>query len=293
MTKQSFFAISLICLSTSLANAEDFLLKQGALVARVWYFAASANNVFAKDGSSSPIIPGLDDHPYAERSIVAFAQYGLSDKLTLFATVPMRRIFVHDSSYQHISTGLADVGIGATYKLFEDGTVASVTGMVNVPTPYPRDYAPPLGAGQLDIAVAANASRKFDPVPADAEVSFGFRMRTGLYTSSVSSNPMLNADFTNNANYANELFWSLEGGWTFFDQLRVHASLRGLASMRSDGSTWTINRVPTTQSWNKLGGGVSLKVMTHYHLFADMYSTVSGTNTSSTIDILMGAGVEF
>ena len=293
MKKKSLFVIVYLCLCASFVHADDFLLTQGALIARVWYFAASANNVFAKDGTSSPIIPGLDDHPYAERSIVAFAQYGLSEKLTLFASVPMRRIFVHDSSYQHISTGLADVTVGATYKLFDNFVVTSVTGMVNVPTPYPRDYAPPLGAGQVDIAVAANASRKFDPVPADAQVSLGFRMRTGLYTSSVSSNPMLNADFTDNASYANELFWSLEGGWTFFDQLRVHASLRGLASMRSDGSTWTINRIPTTQSWNKLGGGVSFKLMTHYQVFADMYSTISGGNTAGTIDILLGAGVEF
>jgi len=178
--------------------------------------------------------------------------------------------------------------------LFEDaGITGSVTGLVNVPTPYPRDYAPPLGAGQLDVAVAANASRQFATVPAYANVSFGFRLRTGLYTSTVSAFPMLNADFTDNANYANELFWSLEAGWTFFDQLRVHAMLRGLASLRSDGTSFTINRIPTTQSWNKIGGGVSLKVMDHYDLFGDIASTISGKNAPSTIEISMGAGVEF
>jgi len=75
MNTKLFISATLIFFSVTNGRADDFLLKPGTLVARASYFAASANNVFASDGTSSPIVPGLDDYPYAERSFVGFAQY--------------------------------------------------------------------------------------------------------------------------------------------------------------------------------------------------------------------------
>jgi hypothetical protein len=277
-----------------LALAGAWTSPKGGIYAKLTYGASSANEQFGFDGLLKPVVDGLTDYPFADRSIYLFAEYGVTDELTVSALVPFKRLFMHDMLFRYSTTGIADVAVGARYLAYNrDGWVGSVSGSASLPTGYHRDFQPPLGAGQVDAIVALNVGRSFWPLPSYATASVGLRLRSGIYISAVQPSSANNPFFKDRVDYADALVYTAEAGWTFFDRVLVHAVVNGAASLRASGNAFSITSVPSTERFLKVGGGIGVGPIPHVELSADAYTTVSGMNTVKSIDIFLGAGVKF
>ncbi len=299
---RNFLAITLLIAGTSEVFAGAWTASKGSIYAKVTYGASSANTQFGFDGGTKPLVEGLTDYPFADRSFYIYGEYGLTDDITLTGMFPYKRSFVHDKLFKYNTEGVADIAVGARYRVFSEGNwVGSVSGAVSMPMPYHRDYQPPLGSGQMDFAVAANIGRSFWPAPAYATGSVGFRYRSSIYTSQVSANASSNPFFHDNVDYADEAFGMIEAGYTvslsgltkYLNGLLIHGVVNALASLRSTGSAFTITSVPSTQRFLKLGGGAALGFLDHFELSADAFATPMGVNTVQSVDIFLGVGAHF
>lgn len=291
---QSLLLCAALAACAGVAHAGAWVSPKGAFYAKISYGASSANDQFGFDGVTKPLVEGLSDYPFADRSFYLYSEYGLTDVLTVTAMVPYKRVFVHDKLFKYSTMGVADIGLGARYLVYSaDGWVGSVSGSLSIPTPYHRDYQPPLGAGQIDVGLAANLGRSLWPLPAYATATVGLRYRTGIYTSSVSDKAATNPFFKDHVDYANDLVYMVEGGWTFFNHVLVHLVVSGAMSLRADGNAFTITSVPSTQQYLKIGPGMTVGFLDRYEVSADVATTVIGKNTSKSIDIFLGAGVKF
>jgi hypothetical protein len=294
--------LAALFLSSHVALAGAWTASKGSVYAKLTYGASSANTQFAFDAGTKPLVEGLDDYPFADRSMYLYTEYGFNDDLTLTAMLPYKRAFMHDKLFKYNTTGMADIAFGARYRLFTEGNwVGSASGSVSVPTGYHRDFQPSLGSGQMDFAAAFNIGRSFWPAPAYATGSVGYRYRSGIYTSAVSDKASSNPFFNSNVNYSDELFAMVEGGYTItlsgitkqLNGLLVHVVVNSLISMRGSGSAFTITSAPSTQRFLKLGGGAALGFLNNFELSGDFYTTPMGMNTVQSIDIFLGVGAHF
>ncbi len=148
-------------------------------------------------------------------------RYGLTDRLEVVAQLPVYRLEFDDLSDRRRSTGAGDLRLATRWNLVKGSTVATVDAGVKFPTgEFVNDAeVVPVGEGQYDFELAAEAGHSFWPRAAYASVLAGYRFRG-----------------TNNANGispGNEFFWSVEGGHRLVSRLGLKAVARGLHGRRS------------------------------------------------------------
>lgn len=82
-----------------------------------------------------------------------YAEYGLTDTLTLFGSLPYKDIESSPSTGPAVSnSGIGDIDLGVRYNLYNaERGVFSIQGLVKVPEAYDRNDPLPLGNGQYDF----------------------------------------------------------------------------------------------------------------------------------------------
>jgi hypothetical protein len=271
-----------------MARAGAWAQELGKLYAKITYGSSSANTVYRFDGNTKyPTDNGpatVRDYPLADRSIFLYAEYGVSERLTLIGNLAMKRSIITTPVERKQTQGLSDIGIAAKYRLAQfDQQVISATLGVTVPTGYSRDLTPPLGSGNLNIELIGNYGISLYPLPAYATGSIGYRLRPSIFLSKL-SDPSKKFQ----PDYADEVFSDLEAGYTFFDRLLIHGMARFLFSTRMDDNDFDVEHPPETQQWIKVGGGAIVKVHDGFELNADAFVTPYGKKAANSFDLLLG-----
>jgi len=262
--------------------------EKGHVYGKITYGSSSANTVFRFDGeekypTDSPPFT-VRDYPLADRSIFFYVEYGLLDGLTLIGNTSLKRSIVATPVESQTTEGLGDIGLAAKYRLTTfDQQVVSATLGLTLPTGYTRDLTPPLGAGNVNIELAANYGISFYPLPAYATGSVGYRMRPSIYLSTLSDDTR---EFK--PNYADEIYTDIEAGYTFFDRLLVHGLARFLTSTRIGTNDFDVEHPPETQQYLKVGGGLILKTYGGLELNADAFVTPMGKKATKSFDLMLG-----
>ncbi len=257
------------------------------------YGASSSNDQFGFDGLTRPILEGVTDYPFADRSLYFYGEFGLRQGLTLVGEAAIKRIFIHDRIYRSRTVGLGNLGASLRVRLLDSGPwVASAEAGVSLPSGYRRNLKPPLGAGQADFSLAGNLGHSFYPVPAYATASAGVRLRSRMFLSSTDPEVV---SFGNESrpSYSDEFFYSVEGGWSPAGKLLLRIHLQGLRSLRSSGSAFSLTDIPTTQRYLKAGGGATWSLSPRLALDADLSGTPTGTNTARSVDISLGVALQW
>ena len=271
------------------ARAAAWTAPARSIYAKLSYSASSANDQFGFGGLTRPIVDGLTDYPFADRSLYLYAEYGLRDRLTLIGQAPFKRIFVHDRLFRYETTGLGDVGLGARYRLGTRGPwVLSAAGLLNLPTGYSHASRPPLGPGAVEAGAGLELGRSFYPRPGYATAALGYTWRSSAQVTGVT-----NADSTATVNYADQLRYALETGWTIRQRVTLKALVHGVYALRSGGTAFTITSIPSSERYFKIGGGAAVRVTPHFDLTADVGTTPFGRNTAKSIDITLGVATSW
>lgn len=284
---------ALAALPSREVSAGAWTAEPGSGYFKVSYGASSSNDQFGFDGGSKPILEGVTDYPFADRSLYFYGEYGLRDGLTLVGGAAIKRVFIHDRLYRSRTSGVGDVSLALRRRLFAGGAwVGSATAGVSLPTGYHRNLRPPIGAGQADLSIAANLGRSFYPAPAYATASAGLRIRSRMFLSSADPE-VVSFGGGGRPDYSDEIFYSLEGGWSPAVAVSLRFSLQGLRSLRNSGSAFSLTDIPTTQRYLKAGGGLTLRVGRGLDLGVDLSGTPSGTNTARSVDLDLGMSLQW
>ena len=281
----------LLCGSGALAGA--WTRDPGSGYIKLSYGASSSNDQFGFDGLAKPILEGVTDYPFADRSLYFYGEYGLRKGLTLVGEAAIKRIFIHDRIYRSRTTGLGNLGASLRLRLLDSGPwVASAEAGASLPSGYRRNLRPPLGAGQADFSLAGSLGHSFYPAPAYATASAGVRLRSRMFLSSMDPEAV---SFGNDSrpSYSDEFFYSVEGGWSPAGKLLLRIHLQGLRSLRSSGSAFSLTDIPTTQRYLKAGGGATWRLTSRVGLDVDISGTPAGTNTARSADISLGVAVQW
>ena len=149
-------------------------------------------------------------------------RYGVSDRVEVVLQLPAYRIRFDDLANQRTSTGVADLRLGARFNLLKtSSTLATVGAALKFPTgEFVNDAeVVPVGEGQYDVDLTAEAGHSFWPRPAYVNVLGGYRLR--------------GANSKNGIHPGDELFWSVEGGHRLVGRLNLKAVARGLHGKES------------------------------------------------------------
>lgn len=271
------------------AHAAAWTAPPRSIYAKLSYSASSANEQFGFGGLTRPIVDGISDYPFADRSVYLYAEYGLKERLTLIGQLPFKRVFVHDRLFRYRTTGLGDVGLGARYRLGARGPwVLSAAGLLNIPTGYSHASRPPLGPGSVDVTAGLELGRSFYPRPGYATAALGYTYRSSARVTGVAG-----ADSAATVNYADQLRYTLETGWTIRQRVTLKALVHGVYALRAGGTAFTITSIPSSERYFKVGGGAALRVTPHFDLTADVGVTPFGRNTAKSIDITLGVATSW
>ena len=148
-------------------------------------------------------------------------RYGVTDRLEIGAQLPVYRLEFDDLADRRRSTGLGDLRFAGRWNLRKGATVATVGAAVKFPTgEFVNDAeVVPVGEGQYDVDLTAEAGHSFWPRPAYVNVLAGYRLR--------------GANRANGISPGDEFFWSVEAGHRILSRLSVKGVTRGLHGERS------------------------------------------------------------
>lgn len=165
-----------------------------------YYFKISANYFYTNKeynylGDKLPIFAeriGFENASFQDFNLTAYAEYGMTDRLTMIANLPFKVLNSKRDKYlsQDIlaskeslfTTGLADLALFGRYALITNPVALSLQGGVKLPLGYekrPNNDGAPLGTGDLDYEGQILFGASLYPGPIYFTSGIGYRIRTG------------------------------------------------------------------------------------------------------------------
>lgn len=279
----------LLLVSSSTLLADGWPQEEGKSYISITYGTSSSNEVYRFDGETKhPTDNGgttVRDYPLADRGLFLYGEHGLTDDLTLIASVALKRAIIVSPVERRVTEGLGDIGLAARYRLLSSGPhVLSGRLGVTLPTGYRRDITPPLGSGVPTIGLGVEYGVSFWPTPAYATASLGYGLRPGIWAFSSLEDP----DRTFEPDYADIITTSAEFGYTLDERILIRGMARFLTTTRKDDNDFDVTHPPETERYLKLGGGLGANLGRGLHLSADLLVTPSGLKTAKSTDLLIG-----
>ena len=172
-----------------------------------------AESLFFADGSKTtiPTVSGYTTSLYGE--------FGLIDRVTLVGYMPFYTNFSVDAEGFDSTTGLGDWEVGVRIGLLTGGsTVVSLQALAGLPLgDSGGDIVLWSGDGEFNQHVSLQVGHSLYPVPAYLKGEIGYNNRK--------------SSDNRDDNYADELRYSLEAGYTIADRVGIALSLRGIKAL--------------------------------------------------------------
>lgn len=177
--------------------------------------------------------------PYASRTILLHAEYGLLEHVAVTLSLPLERVVVLDPAggapVERANADLGDarvsVRMGLAERLGLPAEVSLAAGIgLRLPMGYARNVVPTVGSGQVDTDVFASGGFRPRALPAFVEGTLGFRHRTNLYGLSrraacdpgpVSEEGTRCFEGGTQIAFNDEVFGRLETGYTLIERFTV------------------------------------------------------------------------
>ena len=266
--------------------------------AKLAYGTATASEQWGFDGRARPYADGVEEDAFFDRSLYGYAELGLTPDVTLVLAAPFRRVIVRDAAFRYRTFGVGDVGLGARVGLkpllggLGDADALALSVALTLPTGYTRNRTPSVGTGQADAEVALAYGRSFFPLPAYAQVGFGYRYRSSVYALSRAQDCQEGVDLDcfrdTRPDFSDEVTAGAEAGYTVGPVL-VQALARAVWSVEKPETAFSVaNPLPTRQRALKLGGGLVVALPGGLGLSAQVFATPVGRNTVRSLDLFLG-----
>lgn len=170
------FVVAALLLPADFAFAEAWPRGRGGVYVYTGFATFSADTLYSARGEAIPF-PGRDTE---ETRWSLYLEAGLTDSLTLVASVPWKKIRTRGNVSTFETSGLADLDVRLRQSFGLRSTWIALEGGAVIPTGYDESEFPQLGTGELDWIgnVGLGTSLRFLPegfLAADV----GYRWRGG------------------------------------------------------------------------------------------------------------------
>jgi hypothetical protein len=289
-------AVAAVLAGVSEPRAQAWLQPEDGYYFKVSSSLLLSNDEFNFRGDRQPIFAedlSRTDTSFRDVSITGYLEYGITNHLTLVATVPFKILTSKDTrtlAGQPIrkatltNGGLADILVSLRAPIVRGPLAVSLQGGIKLPLGYekePDNDGPPLGTGELDAEIGLFAGQSLYPLPAYVSAGIGYRLRGGELHDEVS--------------------YSAEGGYTMgsvFVKLRFDGlqnvsdppDLAGLVVMTPlpGGGGVTPTVVVGDQDVFKISPAVSYLFNASLSLTAEAFHTIAGKNTVAGTSFSIG-----
>lgn len=298
------FGVILLALLPAVLRAQAWPKGEGEGYIKISYGSSTASEQYTFDGRKKEYADNVADDAFFDRSIYAYAEYGLTSNLTLTASLPYKRLIVRDAAFRYRTFAFGTATVGGRFGLKDiigglgDADALAANFSISAPTGYTRNYLPSVGAGQVDMDLSVSYGRSFYPTPAYAQGGVGLRYRSGIYSLSTTIPCQEGVDkdcFTDRMpDFGDELLFAVEGGYTFGDLLFVNLVARGSFSLTPPTEGFSVgNPIPTRQRYIKTGATVAVRPFDFLALSAQAFATPYGLNTVNSFDLFLGVDYSF
>lgn len=313
------FRISLLLaafLAPVFAHAQAWTQEPGRAFVKITQGFANASERYDAAGDVVPYDSTVSGTPFRDRSLYLYGEVGLAESLTLYGTLPYKRLFVRDggvtpevereaSDLGSASVGLR-VGLEDAVGLDDRSALAANLGFV-LPLGYRRNVAPAVGPGQVDLQVLVAYGRSFWPRPAYAQAALGYRHRTSVFELSRVVDcppsqpddapevcaPMGGAEIA----YSDEVLAKLEAGYTLFGRLLVQGLLDVAWSVDRPEEVETMLGVQPeafpAQRYVRTGLGATLYVFDDTGLSVQFFTAPYARNALRAVEFFVGVEARF
>jgi len=210
------------------------------------------------------------DGELTDNSLSAYLEYGLSDRLTLVASLPYKNLedtrFVggrqNGVAAVESSSGFGDLETRLRWLLQTDPVVLSLAVGGKVPTGYEvlTSTRVPLGTGEFDADARLLAGHSFYPLPLYTTAELGYRKRGGRFS--------------------DEILFSAEAGYTI-GRLMLKANMSGVRTLGDCGDAGQGGGLIGDQNTFKVSPGAIYSVRPHLQLSLDTISVANGCNAAT------------
>lgn len=175
--QRSFVALTLVAVSATASFAGAWTAKQGAYYDKLAYNYYYSHETFNTTGSRGAT---PNNGKFIDHNVSNYFEYGLLDNLTVVNAISYKWLENEDNTLRTKGYGLADVDLGARYKLLDSDRFGIVSSqlLVKIPGAYSKNDALPLGNGQYDTELRLLYGRSLYPlIPGYGNVEIGYRWR--------------------------------------------------------------------------------------------------------------------
>lgn len=298
------------------AGAQAWTQEAGHAYVKVSQSFAAASSRYDADGTVVPYNETTNGS-FRDRSTYLYGEFGVSSRLTFAASVPYKRLYVTDETFEPTfereSSAWGTAVVGARYDIGpslglspNEPTVLAANLGVGIPMGYTRNYDPAVGPGQLDLQATLNVGRSFWPFPGYAQAGLGYRRRTssfGFSTATVCMNDQVDGDGhaclpdeDARRSYGDEFLFSAEGGVTLgpvLFQALVDAHWSVSAPVPPEGVTVILPEGFELQRYILVGAGVTVYGPLGFGLSLQAFGAAHAQNTLGGSQIFVGLERKF
>jgi hypothetical protein len=291
-------------------------MPPGEVYLKITQGFANASERYDADGEVVPYDADTDGTPFRDRSLYLYAEVGLAQSLTLFGTLPYKRLFISDGGFdtpvEREATDLGSAVLGLRVGLEDalglgDRSALATNVALIVPLGYRRNYAPAVGPGQVDAQFLLAYGRSLWPVPAYAQVGVGYRYRTAVFDlSRVVECPadqpddaatLCLEDGGREVAYSDELLAKLEAGYTFFDRVLLQAMLDVVWSVEEPEPVVSAAGVQPEafpqQRYVRVGLGTTITLFGETGLSVQAFTAPYARNALRAVEVFVGIETKF
>ena len=182
LTAHLFIAVLWIALSCDQLLAGAWTQKKDQYYLRLTLNSFTSSSFYDRSSNRADY---ADNGEFNDLSVFAYLEYGISDLVTLTASVPYKRLKYESPALQRKTNGAGDLYLGVRYLLSGQGMITSIQAGLKTNTGYETDLsildqAPPLGDGQTDFELNLLLGNSFFNYVAYYNFEVGYRARSGV-----------------------------------------------------------------------------------------------------------------
>jgi hypothetical protein len=297
-------AVALACIMAlachAAARAQSWPQEKGKAYLKLSYGTSTASQQYTFDGREKEYADNVTENAFFDRSVYAYGELGLTDNVTLLASLPYKRVIIRDAAFRYRTYAFGSAQVGARVGLKPvlgmdeaplDALAANV--ILTLPTGYTRNLTPSVGSGQADAELFVSYGRSFYPIDAYAQAGIGYRYRSSIYglSTAVPCQEGVDKDCVADRQpvYGDEMFFGVEGGYTFAKRVFANLMLRGSYSVKEPTEGFSVaNPIPTRQRYLKVGGSLAVFITEGISVNGQVFFTPYGLNTVKSTDLFIG-----
>ncbi|QQS66884.1 MAG: hypothetical protein IPP08_01555 [Chlorobiota bacterium] len=294
----------LLFLFPIISFSQAWTKPSGEIYAKLFYGSVTAKEQYGFDGTQKPMADNVTENAFFDRSFYLYSEGGLNDEVTIFGSLPYKRVITRDASFKYSTFAFGSLMLGGRYKL---NNLVGISGWSDVlsanlaftlPTGYTRNFTPSVGAGQIDAELSLNYGKSFHPLPIYAQAGLGFKYRSSIYalSKSIPCQDGVDKNCFNDLKpeYGNEITFALNGGYFINDWLLFTLQANGVMSVVKPTEGFSVaNPIPTKQRYIKLGGGLRVNTYDKLGVSFDAAIIPSGMNIFKGIEVTLGIDYTF